>query len=434
MRIRKIALVLALGILSLSCSSIQKATDINSENCSILDNSCSHSGEESEVVATCIHCDADSPQYKGGNFAFRLFKESSNGYTSNNTVVSPISVSILLSMLANGDVSVSRDNILKVLGYGPSQESVHTLNEYNRTTVKNLPTFYNGKMIPLCRLANSCWHDKDISLTDRYYKILVESYNIEDIETAPYGEKGMKAINKWVNEYTDGLIPEFLKSPLLRNFIVLNVVYLKAEWLNTFSSEETMHKQFNNLEGNTSEVPFMTNINNYEYAKYKDAQILVMPYVSGLEFIAISPTPEMDFNNFIEDLTYDDLLNSYAKLKKSYINLSFPKFESESNEDITSILKSMGLGLALENGLNSAAEIDGSPTIVSIEKLLHSVTIKLTERGTEAGACTAAVMYGSTKKIQPPEPINVTFDRPFIYIIRDSSSGAILFMGKVTKL
>lgn len=363
-----------------------------------------------------------------GGFSFDFFREAMK-LDDGNSAVSPASMAIAMAMVANGDSGESRDDVLRVLGLDPATADIARLNDYCRIMLTELPKL-DGRT--LCRFANSFWHKPDLKVMKPFSDALANVYSSEDIAVDPNGEKGMGCINRWVDNYTGGMIPEFLKEPLYDTAIFLiNATYFKGMWATEFDKDANREGDFRNLVGSRSKATFMHADRRMSHAKTDRVEAVSLPFGSGnFEFVAMLPTLENGFGEFLRSVTYGEfkeLTELMRSGQSAHVLLSLPKFQTGTDNDMTEVVRSLGLGNAFMRGFD--AMVEGQDAF--IKKILQAVNIKVDEQGVEAAAATAVDMETSPGP-DLSETIEMNFNRPFLYVIRETSTGTILFMGKVT--
>ena len=363
-----------------------------------------------------------------GGFSFDFFREAMK-LKDENSAVSPASMAIAMAMVANGDSGESRDDVLRILGFDPATADIAQLNEYCRIMLTELPKL-DGRTV--CRFANSFWHNPDLKVLKTFSDALGNVYASDDIAVDPNGEKGMRCINRWVDNYTNGMISEFLKGPLNGTDIFLvNATYFKGMWATEFNGEESREGDFRNLGGSRSKATFMHADRRMSYAKTDRVEAISLPFGSGnFEFVAMLPTHENGFAEFLRSVTYGEFKELTEQMhsgQPAHVLLSLPKFQTEMNDDMSGVMQNLGLGDAFIRGFNAMIERQDT----YINRILQAVNIKVDEQGVEAAAATAIGMVTSPGP-DPSETIEMNFNRPFLYVIRETSTGTILFMGKVT--
>lgn len=359
---------------------------------------------------------------KNNEFAFEFFR-AAIGDSESNSVVSPIGVMQVLTMFANGDDGESRDEVLRILGYKAGADNLEALNSYCRLLNEQLP-----KVDPStkCRIVNSIWHADNISFFPEYVDKIGSVNGCEVINKSPMGESGRKAINKWVDKKTSGMIPEFLKSSYINEFAMLNATCFNGKWKDKFDKKDTSQRRFYNLDGSTSMVQMMYQSND-DAVYYEDDNVEAVTKSYGstnFQMIAIMPKEHYEFEAFCNEI--DNALvemimsDSYFGVKTQ---LRFPQFSSISSQDLYPVLIEMGL--SADNKFRKMCD-----KTLTLTMMPHAVRIEVDEGGTEAASAT----MGGGVTAPGPGINEIEFNRPFVYLIQERSTGAILFTGKVVNL
>lgn len=362
-------------------------------------------------------------------FALELLKTTESKFPG-NICLSPVSISAVISMLANGDDGEVRDELLTLLGFGNGSEGLAGLNNFNRVMLSNISYLDPATT---CVFTNSYWHNPNMIIRDDFKNKIAESMFASVYAQTPSGEEGKEAINKFVETFTNGMIKNFIERPL--NDITsafINTIYFKGEWSEEFYKEKTIKNDFRNLNGSLSKVDFMYK-EEFEYGETEDGTKAVrLPYGNGSFYMtAILPSDKFNHTPLLECLDNDNLTQLNGTFRKTYHHsLLFPKFESSNKADMIEVLKKMGLSKACDvrYGFNSIVE-DGSDPVLKL--FLHASKVIIDESGTEGAAASMAGMIDSASPDPVPlEPL--VFNRPFIYLIQEKTSGIILFIGAVT--
>ena len=256
------------------------------------------------------------------DFALDLFRLAA-AVNRGNIVISPISISNVLSMVANADSGESRDEILFAVGLPAGQQGLDILNEYNRLMLSTLPTL-DGKTI--CNIANSVW--TEFPLNRIFAENMVQYLGAELFRQSPRGENGRQAINKWVSTETSGIIPEFLKNPIDASWALVNASYFKGIWANPFDREETTGMTFHNLDLSETRTPFMYVNADFSYNSFDDFEIVSLPYGNGNFCMEVILPAEGKFADVMGTLTAETLEAARREARSCDIVLRLPKFES----------------------------------------------------------------------------------------------------------
>jgi serpin B len=289
-------------------------------------------------------------------------------------------------------------------------------------------------------VADALWAEQDTHFLPAYLKLVETNYGAGfhpvDFKTDPEGVRA--AINAWVAQQTNDKIQNLLGpgtvQPLTR-LILTNAIYFKAAWADQFSKDFTENKDFHLSAGKKIQVPMMRNSGSYYYFKGSSFQALLLPYekdeVSMLILLpsAVDGLPALERSLTAANLEKWTSSLGYAK----EVIVSLPRFKIAQQFELSSTLEALGLKAAFDPSAADFSSITGDKSF-SISAAIHKAYIDVDENGTEAAAATAVIMtvMAMQPRTPPPPPIVFTADHPFLFLIRDNTSGAILFMGRVT--
>ena len=219
--------------------------------------------------------------------------------------------------------------------------------------------------------------------------------------------------------------------------MLTNAIYFNASWSYPFSEAKTRERPFHLLDGRVVDVPMMRLEEDFFYAAGDGYQAVDLPYVGDELSMTIMLPDRGRFNEFEDVLDVSLLDRTILGFEFRHVTLDLPKFEFESQFRLSETLKSMGMSDAFDSaasdfsGMDGRSCLTGDPECLYIREVLHKAFVSVDEAGTEAAAATAVVMNVESA---PPSPVSVTVDRPFIFLIRDRETGALLFVGRVTNL
>ena len=364
-------------------------------------------------------------------FSWKFYIANSAG-NRENVCVSPFSVGAVLGMIANGDDGDGRNEILKMLGFEESESGLAALNTYYQTLISNLSNIEEGIS---CDVTNTMWCDPFAfrirksfmqSITDRYY-----AYGIG---INPGGENGRKAINEFVEKNTNGLIKNFLSSPLEISMAFLNTLYFKAGWSQGFEENATSKRTFLDIDGKEKETEFMFRCDMTEYARTEDGTEAVrLNYGIKGQFSMTCVLPSSRINHIPLDevLTSDNIRSINSGMKNESVMMWLPKFEIESNNPKTiDVLEDLGL-VNVGSGRQPFGLIADQENFY-LQCFIHATKLKVDENGTEGAAVSLGGMDNSVGPGGEESSIReIVFDRPFIFYIQENTTGAILFIGSV---
>lgn len=367
----------------------------------------------------------------GNDFSFRLFREIASS-TDDNTAISPLNVMNTLAMLANGDNGECRDEILRVLGRGTGESELRGLTAYCNALLTQLP---EADRTTELRFANSFWYSPGITLNGAFTDILSEQFSADLINKSVGGTEGMGLVNEWVRSKTRGLIDELLTKPLGEGAgsALLDAVYFKGMWKDKFDKSLTSDAIFHNADGSETEARFMFREGEYLYTALDNMRAIRLPYGNGnFRMTVILPEGENSIEDLVSTLGAETLADLDREANLAEVKLYLPKFECGYNKNVQEYLKNLGaVRLFFAPGLNSVCPPIIEPFVAGLFR--HAVTVRVDEEGSEA----AAASLVPDLLISPGPAYDVgemRVDRPFIFIISETTTGAILFIGQITHL
>ena len=217
--------------------------------------------------------------------------------------------------------------------------------------------------------------------------------------------------------------------PLLTSFCAITFsIYFKGTWITQFSKESTRSDTFTRADGSTVLVDFMEVTAEFDHAAYDRYQVLRMPYEGDrLSMLVVLPGDPDGLGSLAEGLSAAALDGWIADMDRREVRAVMPKFETRTNYDLKGILESMGVtdvfgGMADLTGIGGSQKGD-----LYVDKASHDAYVAVDEKGTEAAAVTTIIITES----EQPRPHPFVADRPFLFIIHDSETGAALFMGRL---
>jgi len=221
-----------------------------------------------------------------------------------------------------------------------------------------------------------------------------------------------------------------LIDPLTR-LILTNAIYFKGAWVQEFDKEETIEQNFYVTPEQAVKVDMMRRLDEeaeFPYHETDSLQILEMPY-SGKETSMLVLLPkEHNLEEIEEKLTLENISTWQENLQEQEVRLYFPKFKMETKYSLGDSLAKMGMPTAFTE-LADFSGMTGKKELM-IDEVIHQAFVEVDEKGTEAAAVTAVIMIEMVAPIEPPVPV-FRADRPFIFLIQEKETGAILFMGRM---
>lgn len=376
-----------------------------------------------------------------GNTAFALdlyavLSEDTDG----NLFVSPYSVSQALAMTyagASGETATQMADVLHfTLGQDGLPAAFQTLNGdlTTRGTAGADPD--RGYPPRSLQIANGLWGEQTFPFSTPFSDQLAEYYGAglqaADFQNDPEGVRD--EINGWVAEHTEEKIQDIVPEGAITEdsrLVLANAIYFYGGWLDTFDADRTADADFHLADGSTTSVPFMNQQDFFSYAEGDGYQVIELPY-AGSQFAFTVILPDEGVFDAVESaLDAATLDAALAGFSNRELILALPKFEFEYSASLADTLKTLGMTDAFDANLaDFSGMLDASaPQPLVIGDVLHKAFISVDEEGTEAAAATTVLMAGAAAPTDPP--LEVSIDRPFIFLIRDTQTGAILFIGRV---
>jgi serpin B len=287
----------------------------------------------------------------------------------------------------------------------------------------------NGDRQVILHIANAPFAQRDLKLQQPYLDALASRFGaglrLVDFQGDPNGTCGL--INSWISDQTEGRIKKLLDSldPLTR-LVLVNAIYLKAPWLEPFDESGTKDAPFTRADKTQVSVPTMSAfLTEARYASGTGWQAVELPYVGpSLAMTIVVPDDLAAFERSLNGTRFSQIT---AALSSADVDLTLPRFKIESKSDLSASLAKMGMPTAFDP---NHADFSGITTQepLYISKVIHQADISVDEKGTEASAATAVVM---TAGAMPVTPVTMHVDRPFVFALRETSTGAVLFLGRV---
>ncbi len=357
------------------------------------------------------------------DFAVRLFQASVE--EGKNTLISPLSVLSALAMTANGAKGETLSQMEAVLGM-----STDKLNDYFSSYMKALPQGDKYKL----NLANSIWFrdDERFTVNDDFLQINADYFDA-DIYKIPFENKAVKDINNWVKEKTDGMIPEILDEIKKDDIMYLvNALAFEAEWANIYTRDDVRRGTFTTEDGKKQEAEYMHGTEHI-YLQDDHATGFVKYYKEGkYAFVALLPNKGVSVEEYVKGLDGEYLNTLLTNGLNTSVVTTIPKFEMESNLEMTDILREMGMKDAFTPSANFSGLGTTTREYILIDRVLHKTFISVAEKGTKAGAATmVAVADGTSAMLERKE---VYLDRPFVYMLIDFESKVPFFIGTMMDL
>lgn len=378
-------------------------------------------GEPAEIILESYQRDVIS---SANRFAFDLFTPVlSDNKGTENIIISPFSITSALSMTLNGAAGETFEAMRKSLGLEES-----TLQQINDTYLKLMTELVQVDNRVTVEIANSVWVEKRLTVKQPFISALQTWYKAEarDIDVKSPGAVDM--VNDWIAGKTHDKITEmldYLDSDLA--MLLVNAIYFNGKWKYQFDEDKTTEEPFYVTPSAPKNVPMMHLDEKLRMTETANSKIVEIPYGQGnYSMVVVLPdegTSAEDVANSLTPAIWESWMENLEG-NTVQVELSMPGFKYKYKRTLNDDLERLGMGIAF----TGAADFSNiSDQALQISRVLHEAFIEVNEEGTEAAAATVVEI----RLTSMPETNMVTLNRPFLYFIRETSTGTILFMGKV---
>src|SRR5215468_2293655 len=359
-------------------------------------------------------------------FGFDLFQRLRREAANKNVFFSPLSVTVALAMTYNGAAGETKNAMaraLKIEGMNHAE-----LNAASADLLKALKS--SDPKIELA-IANSLWARSGMRFNEDFLARNRQFYGAE-ISTIDFNSPQSAAtINRWVSASTKGKISQIIdKVEPQQVMFLINAVYFKGQWQKRFEKTLTKEQPFHLLGGQQMPVPMMAQSGNYLYHRGDNFQAVSLPYgKGGVSLYLFLPDQGSSLDEFLKGFSFQKWEEWINNFRNTPGDVQLPRFKLDYEKTLNDSLKAVGMGVAFNQREADFSGIRPERDLY-ISEVKHKAVVEVNEEGTEAAAATS-VGVAVTSVQQPRERFTFVADRPFLMAIRDSQTGAILFMGAV---
>lgn len=361
-----------------------------------------------------------------GNNAFALDLYARLAAKDGNLFFSPYSISNALAMTYGGARGATAQQMAAAMHFDLEPARFHAI---FGQLVQNLAA---DKRKFQLRIANRLWGQKDYGFLPEFLQLTQKKYQagLGEVDFIDDTEGARKTINAWIEEQTKQKIKDLFKPGVLNpdtRLVLTNAIYFKAAWLTPFDPKATKDEDFLLAPGKKVSVPMMRSGHSLRFSDDGMVQTLELPYEHGeASMIVLLPKRVDGLPALEKSLTADNLKKWLGKLSTHQVQLTLPKFKFTAEFSLNEALKQLGMVDAFDH---RKADFSGmsSRERLFIQHVVHKAYVDVNEAGTEAAAATG-IAIGVTSL---PQPATFRADHPFVFLIRDNRTGAILFAGRV---
>ena len=359
-------------------------------------------------------------------FAFSLLKELAKDQPARNIFISPYSISTVLQMVENGAAGNTREEMARVLGTSGLEAGV-----LNRAHKELDASVRSAQSDVVLTMANAIWYSVGIevkpafaALNKDFYGATMDALDFTDPRTGGI-------VNAWVEKNTSGRIKNIVagRFPGETRMVLANAIYFKGKWERKFDAKETRPRTFHVSETHLSSIPMMEQRGEFEYQEGNGCQAVRLPYKSKrLGMYVLLPEPGSNASKLLAALNGQAWQNGLLRQMMSRNGtVVLPRFKLEYSAELKQPLQDLGMRLPF----SGSADFSGmSPSPLYLSAVKHKSFVEVNEEGTEAAAATIGTMVATMVRPQT-QPFQMVVDRPFLFVIADQVTNAILFLGVV---
>lgn len=373
--------------------------------------------------------DSYSVAKESGSFAYSIFKQMATEKGENeNIFFSPYSITLAMGMTYAGANNATKHEMATVLHFPADDSNLHKQLGDSQKSI-----LFSGSKGVQISIANQLWADKKYKFSCKYLRGVKKAYGapVKRLDFRENPDEQRVTINNWVEVQTQNRIKNLLPGGSITNLtamVLTNAIYFKGQWDEKFLVENTKTASFFPSKKEKMECSMMNRRGKYNLAKGEGFSMIEIPY-AGKDFSMLVILPDEDnvLQKFESSLSAEKVASMSARYEEVEVNLSLPRFKFESQFELKPTFTAMGMPLAFSN-LADFTRMSSKPDL-KIDEVYHKAFVEVSEEGTEAAAATAVVIVRKSM----PAYFEFNVNRPFVFLIRHNSSGAFLFMGRVTK-
>ncbi len=359
-------------------------------------------------------------------FAFDLYGRLRE--REGNLFFSPGSISTALAMTYAGARGDTADEMAKTLHFTLPPDRLHPA---FAALLKDLRGAGQKRAYQLS-IANALWGQKGEGFKDDFLKLTRDNYGagLREVDFAHNADGVRKEINTWVEKQTqdkikDLLPPDFIKPTT--QLVLTNAVYFKGEWNSQFKKDRTREAPFDDGSGTKVQAPLMAQAGKFRYLDADGVQVLEMPYAGKeLSMVVLLPRKVNGLSDLEKSLTADTLAGWLGKASEQEVDVSLPKFKVTSEFELAGRLAALGMKKAFVPGQADFSGMNGREDLY-LSAVVHKAFVDVNEEGTEAAAATGVGIV----RLALPQRQVFRADHPFVFLIRDTRNGDVLFLGRV---
>jgi serpin B len=375
------------------------------------------------------------PAIETGNaeFASDLLTQLAGQQSGNNFFYSPYSISAALAMTYAGAATTTAQQMAQVLHLQTSAQDVPLGYAQLDCQLTTQGQANNNQL----DIANGLFGQQGFSFQPAFLSVLQNDYGapLQQVDFANNASGATQTIDQWVSAQTQGLIPELFSPGSLTSstrLVLADAIYFKGNWASAFNAQYTMPAPFIASSTQTVQAPLMQQTANFGYMTGQGFSMLELPYAGGqLAMDVLLPSDVDGLPALVSAFSAASFSSWVAQLQSTKVQVTLPKFSLQSSFNLNQTLIALGMTLAFDPTQADFSGMDGQHDLY-IGLVVHQANVEVDESGSVAAAATGvAVLAGDAVSSNPPQ---VTFNanHPFLIVLRDLSTGTLLFLGQLT--
>ena len=372
-----------------------------------------------DVLETTEDPDVSSVASANTRFGFKLLQDLRERESGGNIFISPLSISIALTMTYNGAAGETEHAMAEVLEIGGlDRDTVNHSNAALRNSLENPDPKVE------ISIANSIWSRQGVDLNADFLERNRAFFGAEIASLDFNSPQATEIINEWVDTNTNGKIEKIVGriDPQTLLFLI-NAIYFKGNWQDEFDPSRTRPGTFQLPSGSEKRVQMMRREGAYPYFRGENFEATNLPYGDGrVSMYIFLPNRDSSLNKFLGNLNAENWEGWISQFQDRRHEMMLPRFKLEYEVRLNDTLKALGMDIAFSSG----ADFSGMGPSLFISEVRHKTFVEVNEEGTEAAAVIAVVGVKSIPSV-------FRVDRPFFFAIYDAETETILFMGTVTE-
>jgi serpin B len=374
-----------------------------------------------------VDSSVDTSAVVNGNNAFAFDLYGQLRPRDGNLFYSPYSISGALAMTSAGARGETLNEITRALHFS-DQNTLHPGFKTLNAALNGAGRANRGYQLST---ASALWGMKGYPFKPEFITLTRDNYGA-GLQEVNFGDESVarQTINAWCEKETHDKIKDLIKPGMLDSntrLVLTNAIYFKGDWASQFKKDHTRIETFFVAGGKQVQTPLMHQTGHFRYADLSDAQAIEMPYVGKeVSMVVLLPKRVDGLAELENDLSGERLATIADRLREVEVEVTLPKWKTTAEFSLTSELSALGMKQAFTPAADFSG-LNGGQEKLYLGFVVHKAFVDVNEEGTEAAAATGVVVEMKSARNYPL----FRADHPFVFVIRDTKTGGILFAGRL---